>query len=254
MKPRFTSGHATPKRRGVLFHCFKSLQWALTFAVLIFLLVQLWFFGWLLWWKWTPPQETHFMSIRLAELREQNPDARLDYQWVDYNQISDNLKRALIAAEDARFVDHEGFDWDGIQVALQKNQKTGHFVAGGSTISQQLAKNLFLNPHRSMLRKGQEALITLMIEALWDKERIFECYLNVIEWGNGVFGAEAASRHYYRVSANQLSTWQAARLAAMAPNPRYYDTHRKASGLARKTAIIHSRMGAAQLPVQRTED
>jgi monofunctional biosynthetic peptidoglycan transglycosylase len=249
MKGFFTrAAPAAPRRHGVLFRCFKSAQWALTFAIIIFLLIQLWFFGWILWWKWTPPQETHFMSIRLAELRKTNPEAQLSYQWVDYRQISDNLKRALIAAEDARFVDHEGFDWDGIQIALQKNQKKGHFVAGGSTITQQLAKNLFLNPHRSLLRKGQEALITLMIEALWDKERILEVYLNVIEWGNGVFGAEAAARHYYRASAARLSIWQAARLAAMAPNPRYYDRHPKAPGLARKTAIIQSRMSAAQLP------
>lgn len=252
---RRRASHIAPQRqRGVLFRCFKSLQWALTFVVIIFLLVQLWFFGWLLWWKWVPPQETHFMSIRLTELREKNPDARLRYQWVDYSQISGNLKRALIASEDAHFVEHEGFDWDGIQVALQKNQKKGRFVAGGSTISQQLAKNLFLNPHRSMLRKGQETIITLMIEALWDKERILEVYLNVIEWGNGVFGAEAAARHYYRASAAKLSAWQAARLAAMVPNPRYYDTHPNAKGLARKTGIIQGRMGAAQLPVQRTED
>jgi monofunctional biosynthetic peptidoglycan transglycosylase len=239
---------ATPRRRGLLFRCFKAAQWAITLVVLAFFLVQLWFFGWILWWKWTPPQETHFMSLRLAELREKNPAARLGYQWVDYPQISGNLKRALIAAEDARFVDHEGFDWNGIQIALQKNQKKGHFVAGGSTITQQLAKNLFLSPSRSLLRKGQEALITLMIEALWDKERIFEVYLNVIEWGNGVFGAEAAARHYYRASAARLSAWQAARLAAMVPNPRYYDDHPNASGLARKTAIILSRMSAAQLP------
>ena len=248
---RRRSAHITsvaPRRRGLLFRGFKTLQWALTFAIIIFLALQLWFFGWILWWKYVPPQETHFMSLRLAELRAQNPDARLSYQWVAYSQISGNLKRALIASEDARFVDHEGFDWDGIQVALQKNQKKGHFVAGGSTISQQLAKNLFLNPHRSLFRKGQEALITLMIEALWDKERIFECYLNVIEWGNGVFGAEAAARHYYRASAARLSPHQAAKLAAMVPNPRYYDTHPNAKGLARKTAIIQNRMSASQLP------
>jgi monofunctional biosynthetic peptidoglycan transglycosylase len=239
---------AAPRRRGLLFRGFKATQWAITWIVLAFLFVQLWFFGWLLWWKWMPPQETHFMSLRLAELQEKNPDARLQYQWIDYNQISDNLKRALIAAEDARFVEHEGFDWDGIQIALQKNQKKGHFVAGGSTITQQLAKNLFLTPKRSLLRKGQEALITMMIEALWDKKRIFEVYLNVIEWGNGVFGAEAAARHYYRASAAQLSAWQAARLAAMVPNPRYYDNHLGARRLTDKTTIIQSRMRAAQFP------
>ncbi len=212
------------------------------------LLSQLWFFGWVLWWKWMPPQQTRFMSLRLEELRQKQPEAELKYQWVPYPRISGNLKRAIIAAEDANFVDHEGFDWDGIQKALEKNQKKGRFVAGGSTISQQLAKNLFLTPTKSFLRKGQEAIITLMIESLWDKERIFEVYLNVIEWGNGVFGAEAAARHYYGISAAQLNAPQAARLAAMVPNPRFYDRNRGAPGLARKTAIILARMPAAQLP------
>ncbi|WP_303785916.1 monofunctional biosynthetic peptidoglycan transglycosylase [Azovibrio restrictus] len=212
------------------------------------LLSQLWFFGWVLWWKWMPPQQTRFMSLRLEELRQKQPEAELKYQWVPYPHISAHLKRAIIAAEDANFVDHEGFDWDGIQKALEKNQKKGRFVAGGSTISQQLAKNLFLTPTKSFLRKGQEAIITLMIESLWDKERIFEVYLNVIEWGNGVFGAEAAARHYYGISAAQLNAPQAARLAAMVPNPRFYDRNRGAPGLARKTAIILARMPAAQLP------
>jgi monofunctional biosynthetic peptidoglycan transglycosylase len=214
----------------------------------LFLLIQLWFFGWLLWWKWTPPAETHFMRLRLVELRQQDPAASLRYQWVDYAQISQHLKRAVIAAEDAHFIEHDGFDWAGIQLALKKNQKKGRFVAGGSTLTQQLAKNLFLSPQRSLLRKGQEALITLMIEALWDKKRIFEVYLNVIEWGNGVFGAEAAARHYYQTSAARLTPRQAARLAAMTPNPRYYDTHRKSPALAYKTTRILSGMPSAQLP------
>lgn len=212
------------------------------------LLTQLWFLGWVLWWKWVPPQETRFMSLRLEELRQKQPAAELKYQWVPYSHISTHLKRAIIAAEDANFVDHEGFDWEGIQKALEKNQKKGRFVAGGSTISQQLAKNLFLTPTKSLLRKGQEAVITLMIESLWDKERIFEVYLNVIEWGNGVFGAEAAARHYYGTRAAQLNAPQAAKLAAMVPNPRFYDRNRDAPGLARKTAIILARMPAAQLP------
>lgn len=231
----------------------RVLKWGVLLALGLFLVVQLWFFGWILWWKTNPPQETRFMSIRLAGLREANPEARIRYQWVPYAQISRQLKRALIAAEDANFVDHEGFDWQGIQLAMQKNQKKGRFVAGGSTISQQLAKNLFLSPNRSMLRKGQEALITLMLESAWDKERIFEVYLNVIEWGNGVFGAEAAARHYYGKSAAQLSAAEAARLAAMAPNPRYYDRNRNAPGLLKKTDIILKRMSASQLPSERAK-
>jgi monofunctional biosynthetic peptidoglycan transglycosylase len=158
------------------------------------------------------------------------------------------LKLAVIAAEDAKFLDHEGFDWDGIQKAYEKNLKKGKIVAGGSTISQQLAKNLFLSGRRTPWRKLEEAMITLMLEKLMTKRRILEIYLNSIEWGNGVFGAEAASRHYFHTSASGLSAAQAAKLAAMVPNPRYYDAHRNAVGLGRKTGIILARMPAAELP------
>ena len=221
---------------------------ALVGVVGLFLLWQLWLLGWVLFWGWFNPGTTRFMEIRLAELRVKNPNAQLTQQWIPYARISPNLKRAIIAAEDARFVDHEGFDWDGIQKALEKNQKKGRMVAGGSTISQQLAKNLFLSPSRSYFRKAEEAIITLMLENLWTKRRIFEVYLNVIEWGNGVFGAEAAARHYFGTSAAQLGPEQAARLAGMVPNPRYYDRHRGAPGLERKTAIILARMPSAELP------
>ncbi|MDR1646714.1 MAG: monofunctional biosynthetic peptidoglycan transglycosylase [Zoogloeaceae bacterium] len=226
----------------------RLLKWGILLVVGLFLMVQLWFFGWVFWWKYTPPEETRFMRLRLAELRATRPEAELQYRWVSYANISPQLKRALIAAEDAHFVEHEGFDWEGIQQAMQKNEKKGRFVAGGSTISQQLAKNLFLSPDRSLPRKGQEAIITLMLETLWDKERIFEVYLNVIEWGNGVFGAEAAAQHYYRKSAARLNAAEAAKLAALVPNPRYYDTHRNAKGLARKTSILLKRMSASQTP------
>jgi monofunctional biosynthetic peptidoglycan transglycosylase len=245
---------ATTAPRGFWARLFLWAKRGLCLVIGVFLLVQLWFFGWVLWWKWTPPEETRFMRLRLAELREKDPDAVLRHQWVDYARISRHLKRAVIVAEDARFIDHDGFDWAGIQKAIEKNQKKGRFVAGGSTLTQQLAKNLFLSPRRSLLRKGQEALIALMLEALWDKERIFEVYLNVIEWGDGVFGAEAAARHYYQTSAARLSSWQAARLAAMTPNPRYYDAHRKTAYLTDRTAAIHAQMPAARLPVARTED
>lgn len=214
----------------------------------LILLYQLWLFGWVLYWGQFNPGTTRFMEIRLAELREKKPEAQLQKQWVDYNRISPHLKRALIASEDAKFVDHEGFDWDGIQKAIEKNQKKGKFVAGGSTISQQLAKNLFLTPAKTPWRKAEEAIITLMIEATWDKRRIFEVYLNVIEWGNGVFGAEAAARHYYGIAAAQLGPEQAAKLAGMVPNPRFYDKNRGAPGLARKTEIILQRMPGADIP------
>lgn len=188
------------------------------------------------------------MEDNLELLQEKNPDAELRYKWVDYDHISSNLKRAVVASEDAKFVDHEGFDWEGIQLAYEKNKKKGKIVAGGSTISQQLAKNLFLSTKRTPWRKAEEAVITLMLEAMMSKRRILEIYLNVIEWGNGVFGAEAAARHYYKTSAGKLSSAQAAKLAAMIPNPKYYDKHRSARGLLRKTNIIQARMRFSELP------
>ena len=224
------------------------LKWAVLGLVGLFLIWQLWLLGWVLLWGWVNPGETRFMEIRLSELRQKVPDAQLKQQWVPYERISTHLKRAIIAAEDAKFVDHEGFDWEGIQKAMEKNQKKGRFAAGGSTISQQLAKNLFLTPTKSYFRKAEEAIITLMLENLWSKRRILEVYLNVIEWGNGVFGVEAAARHYYSVSAAQLGPEQAARLAGMVPNPRLYDRNRNAPGLGRKTAIILGRMSSAEIP------
>lgn len=224
------------------------LKWALLGVVGLFLIWQLWLLGWVLFWSWANPGTTKFMEIRLLELREKKPDAVLKKTWVPYDKISINLKRAIIASEDAKFVDHEGFDWEGIQKAMEKNQKKGRLVAGGSTITQQLAKNLFLTPDKSYFRKLEEAIITLMIETCWSKRRIFEVYLNVIEWGNGVFGAEAAARHYFNSSAAQLGSEQSARLAGMVPNPRYYDKNRGAPGLAKKTSIILGRMPSAEIP------
>lgn len=223
--------------------------WRGAVALLVLLLVyQLWIFAHVLWWIKFNPSTSAFMEDRLELMQDKNPDAELKHKWVPYAKISNNLKRALIASEDAKFVDHEGFDWEGIQKAYEKNLKKGRIVAGGSTISQQLAKNLFLSGRRSPFRKLEEAAITLMLEAVMDKRRIFEIYLNVIEWGNGVFGAEAAARHYYHSSAAQLSPAQAAKLAAMVPNPRYYDKHRQARGLMRKTGIIMARMNSAEIP------
>ena len=162
---------------------FRLLKWLLAGAVLLVLAYQLWVFGHLLWWTRFNPSQTSFMSLRLDELRERRPDAQLRQQWVPYDRISVHLKRAVVAAEDDGFVDHEGFDWEGIQKAMEKNRKKGRAVAGGSTISQQLAKNLFLSPSRSYLRKAQEAAITFMMEAVMDKRRILEIYLNVVECG-----------------------------------------------------------------------
>lgn len=216
-------------------------------VVLLFVAYQLWLLGHVLWWKWMPPAETSFMSLRLDEINRDKPDAELHYRWVPYDKISIHLKRAVIAAEDDKFIDHEGFDWEGIQKAIEKNQKKGRMVAGGSTISQQLAKNLFLSPSRSYFRKAEEAIITVMIEALWDKRRILEVYLNVVEWGNGIFGCEAAAQRYYRLPAAQLAPAQAARLAVMLPNPRKYE---KSYGprLAAHAARIQARMQSSEVP------
>ena len=200
------------------------------------------------WWTDHNPQSTAFMQARLDVIREKNPYAQLKHRWVAYEKISVHLKRAILVSEDDKFVDHEGFDWESIQKAREKNQKEGKVVAGGSTISQQLAKNLFLSGERSMLRKAEEAVITLMLEWMLDKERILEIYLNVIEWGDGVFGAEAAAKYYFSVSAAQLSAEQAAKLAAMVPRPRFYDRNRNAPWLLKKTQIILERMPRAQLP------
>lgn len=226
-------------------------RWFNRLLLVLLGLACLWFFwllGWVLFWGWVNPETTRFMDLRLSELRVKNPQAQLKQQWVPYDRISIHLKRAIIAAEDAKFVDHEGFDWEGIQKAIEKNEKRGRFAAGGSTISQQLAKNLFLTPSKTWWRKGNEVVITLMLENLWSKQRIFEVYLNVIEWGNGIFGAEAAARHYYGLAAARLGPEQAARLAGMVPNPRFYDRNRNAPGLARKSSIILARMPSAEVP------
>jgi len=214
----------------------------------LLLLYQIWLFAHVCWWVKFNPSSSAFMDTRLEIMQDKNPSAELRQKWVPYAKISDNLKRALIASEDARFVDHEGFDWEGIQKAYKKDIRKGKIVAGGSTISQQLAKNLFLSTQRTPWRKMEETVITMMLEAVMDKQRIFEIYLNVIEWGNGVFGAEAAARHYYHESASQLTVDQAAKLAAMVPNPRYYDKHREAPGLLRKTGIIMARMNDVEIP------
>jgi monofunctional biosynthetic peptidoglycan transglycosylase len=220
----------------------------LVLAVGLMVIYQAWLFGHVVWWVWFNPRTTAFMDAQLAQLRETNPKAKLQQRWVPYPKVSVHLKRALIAAEDAKFIDHEGFDWDAIQEAAEKNLRKGKVVAGGSTISQQLAKNLFLSGRRTPWRKLQEAFITVMIETVMSKRRILEIYVNTIEWGNGVFGAEAAARHYYGTSAAELSSWQAAQLAAMVPKPRFYDRVRSTPLLERRTATIFDRMDMVTVP------
>ena len=232
----------------------RSTRWWIRIPLIligVFLGIQLWFFGWVLIWRVTEPGPTQFMRIRLEELQRKNPAARLQHKWVPYGQISVHLKRALIAAEDSKFMQHQGFDIDGIQKAIEKNEKRGHIAAGGSTITQQLAKNLFLWPEKSFVRKGEEAIITLMIEATWSKRRILEVYLNEIEWGTGIFGAEAAARHYFGISASELSPAQAAMLASIVPSPQYYDRKGETEGLIRQTDVILERMNKVAIPANR---
>lgn len=224
------------------------IKWLILGPLLIVLLVQLYFFLMVCWYAYVNPRMTNMMSDQLAVLREKNPKAVLKQQWVPYNSISANLKRAVITAEDANFSDHDGVDWEALQKAYEKNNKRHKVVGGGSTITQQLAKNLFLSGSRSYLRKGQELVIAFMLETVMSKERILELYLNVVEYGRGIFGAEAAARHYFRTSAANLGAAQAAKLAVMLPNPRYYDRHRDTNYLARRTNLIANRMGAAELP------
>lgn len=209
---------------------------------------QLWILAHVLWWADHNPASSAFMQAGLARLQASDPDAELRHKWMPYDKISIHLKRAIVAAEDSRFLDHEGFDWEGIQTAVEKNLKKGRVVAGGSTISQQLAKNLFLSGQRSILRKGEEAVITLMIETVMRKRRILEIYLNIIEWGDGIYGAEAAAHHYFRTSAANLDPRQAAALAAMVPNPRWFEDHRASRKYQHRVAVIAARMRYAQVP------
>ncbi len=224
------------------------LRRALLALLLLGVLSQGWYLGWVVWWKFVDPGMTSFQSRRLEELREKNPKAELRHTWVPYAHISDNLKRAVVAAEDDKFIDHEGFDWEGMQKALEKNQRRGRVVAGGSTISQQLAKNLFLSASKTPWRKAQEAVITVMLETLWDKRRILEVYLNVVEWGEGLFGAEAAAHRYYNTSAARLGPEQAARLAVMLPAPRRYEKNPYSPFVNARTQLILGRMQYAEVP------
>ena len=234
--------------RRTLVGVWKAFCYTLGILFIALLLYQGWFAAQIWYWAENNPQSTSFMQARLERMREKDPNAKLKQQWASYARISDALKRAVIVAEDAKFSEHDGFDWEGIQKAMEKNQKRGKVVAGGSTISQQLAKNLFLSGEKSLWRKGQEAVITWMLEMLMDKERILEIYLNVAEWGSGVFGAEAAARHYYNTSAANLSADQAAQLAAMLPRPLYYERNRGSEFLQRYSETIRARMPSAQLP------
>ena len=225
------------------------------------------------------PQSTAFQRSEAWRLLNEKDRLQWRQQWVGYGQISDHLKRAVIASEDDGFAGHDGVDWDALEKAWQKNAraeacaaksaaastpkanakantnansaaKAGRTpkVVGGSTITQQLAKNLFLSGERTLLRKGQEFVLTLLLEALLSKQRILEIYLNSVEWGEGVFGAEAAAQHYFRKPAAKLTAFEAARLAVMLPRPRYFEKLPNSGYLAERAAVIVERLPNAQLP------
>jgi len=238
-------------------HWFLRLAGALALAGFAALLVvQLWFLAQVLWLARNNPASTAFMDARLETLRAQaalkgrDParTVQLAYHWVPYGRISEQLKRAVVAAEDARFLDHAGLDWDAIERAIEKNQKRGRLVEGGSTITQQLAKNPFLSSDRAWTRKAQEAIIAWMLEATLSKRRILELYLNVAEWGDGVFGAQAAARYHFGTSAAALSPRQAAWLAVVLPSPRRYAHGRTTAYLERRVEVILARMRSARIP------
>jgi monofunctional biosynthetic peptidoglycan transglycosylase len=169
------------------------------------------------------PKKTALMEYREKKLQEKGRRYRMDQSWAPFSRISPYLVKAVLIAEDDKFWEHEGFDYEAIQKAIEKDLKAKKFKAGGSTITQQLARNLFLSPEKSLIRKISEAVITWKMEKVLSKRRILELYLNVAEWGEGIFGAEAASRHYFGKSSSDLTPQEAARLAAILPNPRRYN-------------------------------
>ena len=184
------------------------------------------------------PRSTAFIEARRAEAKGQGHPFNLRWSWAPLTRISPHLQRAVIVAEDASFYQHEGFDWAGVQEAMSRNWERGELHRGGSTITQQLAKNLYLSPDKNLVRKAQEALITRALERRLRKKRILEVYLNVVEWGDGVFGAEAAARRHFGKSAADLTPEEAALLAAMLPDPQRYDPLRVTPYLAKRQQQI----------------
>ncbi len=236
-------------------------QWILL-VVLGALLLQLFFIGRLAVMAWLDPSST---TVQRSEAWRLATSGELHWrqEWRDYGQISDHLKRAVIASEDDDFVNHEGVDWEAIDKAWQRNTQAEEAAArraaqnrparpvrirGGSTITQQLAKNLLLSGERTLLRKGQELVLAYALEHLLSKRRILEIYLNHVEWGEGIFGAEAAAQHYFRKSAAQLTAWESARLAVMLPRPRYFEKQPRSAYLTSRANTILVRMRSAELP------
>ncbi|WP_395698832.1 monofunctional biosynthetic peptidoglycan transglycosylase [Aquabacterium sp.] len=211
------------------------------------------------------PQSTTFQRSEAWRLLHEQGRIRWAQQWVDDEHLSGNLKRAVIASEDAGFTEHGGIEWDAIEKAWDKNQRNmaradrraatnpkastrPPKLVGGSTISQQLAKNLFLSGERTLPRKAQELLLTLALEALLSKQRILTIYLNSVEWGEGLFGAQGAARHYFRVDAQRLDAYSAARLAVMLPAPKRFEKNPGSPYVTGRAGVIVGRMAAVDLP------
>ena len=236
------------------------MRW-LGLCVLALAMLQVFFIGRIVLMAKVAPQSTAFERSQAWQILRDKGHLPWSQQWVDYAQISDNLKRAVIASEDDGFVNHDGVDWDALEKAWAKNSKAEQRaeqrgttkppkVVGGSTITQQLAKNLFLSGERTLFRKVQEFVLTMALELCLSKQRILEIYLNNVEWGEGVFGAEAAAQHYFRKQASRLSPFEAARLAVMLPRPKYFEKLPNSAYVSGRAAVITARMGDAQLPGQ----
>jgi len=202
----------------------------------------------IVWYQWFNPTSSVFIDAEQDRLSQSQRPKRITQTWVAYDQISRYVKRAVLASEDSGFVQHDGVEWNALEEAARANLEHGSIKRGGSTITMQVAKNLFLSSDRSYWRKAQEIAIATLIEVILDKRRILEIYLNIAEWGVGVFGIEAAAQHYFNVPASKLNPWQAAWLAAILPSPKRYDLNRKASWPDRKAQIIIRRMPQVALP------
>ena len=237
----------------------KAIARWLGLCVLALVALQLFFVGRIASMAVLAPQSTAFQRSEAWRIVNDKGALPWRQQWVPYAQLSDNLKRAVIASEDDGFSNHDGVDWDALEKAWAKNAKAEERAAqrntarapkivGGSTITQQLAKNLFLSGERTLVRKGQEIVLTFLLETFLTKQRILEIYLNSVEWGEGVFGAEAAAQHYFRKPAAKLNAFEAARLAVMLPRPKYFEKLPNSAYLTGRAGIITARMGDAQLP------
>lgn len=221
-------------------------------ALCALFLYQIGLLGMVVWFNFRNPDVTPIMRAALAQARQADPQARLQYQWVSWDQISPSLKRAVVAAEDTGFMSHGGIEWESIRQAWDYNRRQSEQGKarrrGGSTITQQLAKNLFLSNARNYWRKAQELILAYMIEMVMSKQRILELYLNVAQWGQTTFGAQAAAQHYFRIDAARLNATQASQLAALLPRPAWYDEHGFTRWVRSHSGTIRARMRLVDVP------